>query len=188
MKKISFLIICLTSFVTSCQEFPLQDVNKNSIEDMNLITREILDFSSSNLGDYLSKGQNGELWYDQKLLARNSFNHLNNNFLDFSKLDLNLLVYPFERVDLLNKEFNSRVLNEDYGTFNLAQLVFADQLIGNLLAVYDLSEVGRIVRNFNIQITNSTLIQSEKDELFLLGSSALSVANFLMDGGLEIII
>lgn len=187
MKRIAFLTIVFLVLITSCQEFPEQEVKLNSIEDMNILTKEILNYSASNLSSYLEKGKNEELWFDQKKMAHENFENLDDNFLNLSNIDLDQLVAPFKKVDLTKVNLNSRVLNDDYGTFNEAQLVFADDFIFKLLAINDLSEVGRIVRNFHISVTNSSLSQEEKDELHLLGSSALSVADFLMNGGVEVI-
>lgn len=69
----------------------------------------------------------------------------------------------------------------------MAQVTVADQFITNMLEVDDLSEVGRIVRNFNIQVLNSSFTQEEKDELLLLYSAALNLGNFFMNNGIDII-
>jgi hypothetical protein len=187
MKRIASLTIVFLVLITSCQEFPEQEVKLNSIEDMNILTKEILNYSASNLSSYLEKGKNEELWFDQNKMAHENFENLDGNFLDLSNIDLNQLASPFKKVDLTKVNLNSRVSNVDYGTFNEAQVVFADDFIFKLLAINDLSEVGRIVRNFHISVTNSSLSQEEKDGLHLLGSSALSIANFFIDGGADLI-
>jgi hypothetical protein len=154
---------------------------------MNILTKEILNYTASNLSSYLEKGENEEFWFDQNKLVLENLENLDGNLWDLSKIDKKLLSVPFVKINLLEERRNSRISSDDYSTFNEAQLVFADNLITNLLAINDLSEVGGIVRNSQISVTNSSLSQEEKDELYLLGSSALSIANFLMNGGGEII-
>lgn len=187
MKRIASLTIVFLVLITSCQEFPEQEVKLNSIEDMNILTKEILNYSASNLSSYLEKGKNEELWFDQNKLASENFDNLDGNLWDLSNIDKKELTASYIKVNLLEARINSRISGDDYSTFNEAQLVFADNFISNLLAINDLSEVGGIVRNFHISVTNSSLSLEEKDELHLLGSSALSIADFLMNGGGEII-
>ncbi len=188
MKKVIFTLSCFMVFMLSCQDIPDRDtINLNSFEDMNKINKELIDFTTSNLSSFMSLGKNGEVWFDKNQLALASFDHLDGKLIDGSNLDFQSLAVPFKKVNLMSSDEQSRSLNDDYGTFNMAQVTVADQFITNMLAVDDLSEVGRIVRNFNIQVLNSAFTQEEKDELLLLSSAALNLGNFFMSNGIDII-
>jgi hypothetical protein len=188
MKKVIFMLSSFMVFMLSCQDIPDKDtLNLNSFEDMNKINKELIDFTTSNLSSFMSLGKNGEVWFDKNQLALASFDHLDGKLIDGSNLDFQSLAVPFKKVNLMISDEQSRSLNDDYGTFNMAQVTVADQFITNMLAVDDLSEVGRIVRNFNIQVLNSAFTQEEKDELLLLSSAALNLGDFFMNNGIDII-
>jgi hypothetical protein len=188
MKKVIFTLSCFMVFMVSCQEISDKDIiSLNSFEDMNKINKELIDFTSSNLSSFLSIGKNDEVWFDKHQLALASFNHLDGKFVDGSNLDFESLTAPFKKANISSSNEQNRVTNVDYGTFNSAQITIADQFINVLLAIEDLSQVGGVVRNFNIQVLNSNLTQEEKDELLLLSSAALNLGNFFMNGGTDII-
>ncbi|WP_439490883.1 hypothetical protein, partial [Algoriphagus sp.] len=177
MRKIVLPLLSVLFLLSSCQETPDKDVVvQNSIEDMNKITGELLDFASNNLSSFLSVGTKGEVWFDQHQMALDGMNHLDGRFIDGSKLDFKSLAAPFGKVHLSNINSRNRLLEVDYGTFSVEQISYADPFIGNLLAVDDLRTVGELVFTFNTRVRSSTLTQEEKDELFLLSSAAISLS------------
>lgn len=187
MKKNVFPLFALLAFLVSCQELPNKDIlSQNSIEDMNKITEELVVFTSSNLSSFLTIDTKGEVWLDKHQMAINAFHHLDGKLIDARNLDFQSLAAPFQR-ERLSLSVGNRTFGDDYGTFRMTQVTVADQFITNLLAVDDLSEVGGIVRNFNIQVLNSLFTTEEKDELLLLSSAALSLSNYIASGGGDII-
>ncbi|WP_144607392.1 glycine zipper family protein [Algoriphagus algorifonticola] len=187
MKKVSYVLF-LISFMFSCQE--LEDAgntNLNSFEDINKITNELITFNASKLSTFMTKESDGSLWMDKNQMTVSSFEHLDGYLINASGLDIELLAKPFGKERIDRNTMSNRVMNIDYGNFNMPQVWFADQLITNLLEVEDLYEVTDVVFSFNLQVLNSLLTQAEKDELLVLSSSALSIRDFLLNGGVDIL-
>lgn len=187
MKKVSYVLF-LISFMFSCQE--VEDVeitNLNSFDDMNKITNELVAFNASNLSTYVTKEKNGDLWLDKYQMGNASFRHLDGKLVDASQLDFKSLIKPFGKERIDKSTMSNRIMNFDYGNFNMPQVWFADQLVTNLLAVEDLYEVTDVVFSFNLQVLNSLLTQAEKDELLLLSSTALSIRDFILNDGINIL-
>lgn len=65
MKKNILITTCMLLMLNSCQEVPEQnEYPMTSIDDINVITKELVKFTASNLSKHLSIGKNGEVWYD----------------------------------------------------------------------------------------------------------------------------
>lgn len=175
-------------FMFSCQEVEDAKISRlNSFEDMNKITNELVTFNASNLSTFIDKESDGSFWLDKHQMAVSSFKHLDGILIDASGIDLELLSKSFRKERIERSNFSSRVMNFDYGNYNLPQAWFADQFITNLLAVDDLSEVTPLVFSFNVQVLNSLLPQEDKDELLLLSSTVLSIRDFLLNDGINIL-
>ncbi|MBN7802749.1 glycine zipper family protein [Algoriphagus aestuariicola] len=156
---------------------------------MKAITDELFHFNAANLSSYLSKDGKNKLWLDKQKMALESFNHLNGKLIDASNLDFQLLSGSYGKTEIVPQNLSIRASVEiDYGAFNGSQVTLADQYITDLLALDDLSLVGKTTKAFNITVTNSTLSQEEKDELKLLSATILSLKDFLLiDDGQSII-
>lgn len=188
MKKVNLTFSLLIMFMFSCQEVDHAKITSlNSFENMNKITNELITFNASNLSTFITKESEGILWMDKNQMAVSSFEHLDGSLIDAKELDFNSLAKPFNKERIDKNTMSSRIMSFDYGNFNMPQVWFADQFITNLLEVDDLSQVTTLVFSFNVQVLNSLLPQEDKDELLLLSSTVLSIRDFLLNGGLDIL-
>jgi hypothetical protein len=142
------------------------------------------------LNEFISRGENREILFDQKGLASSSLNFLNGKYFYGTNFEFWKITENFETINLLEifkENANGRTKAEDFNTFTWEQLELALPFIDNLYSINSLSEVNSISYDFTMQVANSTLSEQEKWGLFSLSSSAVNVAYFIDNGGTQVI-
>lgn len=113
---------------------------------------------------------------------------MDETMFDANNFDYLQIASQFEN-SIINYEREGRIKTYDFpDEFSYHQTTLATDFLNNLQNVEDLSDVPALVASFYYAIViNRWMSEEEKDVLFSMGASAEAMAQFFLEGGVDII-
>lgn len=192
MKRIYLIVLAVAFATSSCQEEETQLTNdyQNQISALGELYSTSLNGISLELKNGVSSNKQ-DLSALRKDVFVNSANFIDMHYFtdhEFSKEEINLIAESSN--SFLEENSGSRLLQSeliDNGHYTPAQVELIEPLVDQLMAEDFLNTADQVITNFNQSVINSDLTDEQKFELFSIGAASLASADFLNNGGIELI-
>ncbi len=194
MKKLISSIFAVLILVSSCnQEQDLSPAN-NFEEEISFLTEmntSGLNLTVSNLGKNITPIGNNEITLNQRQLVKEMLSGLNGQYFNADEKTIMDFATNYGELRLPDQLANVRTTGTvDLSTFEIYsedQLALVQPFVDDLLNEEDLNATKSKAISFQQSVVSSTLSDDEKIQLLTLSTGVISFAEFVEDGGIDLI-
>ncbi|GIV36402.1 MAG: hypothetical protein KatS3mg032_0781 [Cyclobacteriaceae bacterium] len=194
MKKLISSIFAVLILVSSCnQEQDLSPVNnfEKEISFLTEMNKSGLNLTVSNLGKNITPIGNNEITLNQRQLVKGMLSGLNGQYFNADEKTIMDFSSNYGELRLPDHFANARKNGTvDLSTFEIYsedQLALVQPFVDDLLNEEDLNATKSKAISFQQSVVSSTLSDDEKIQLLTLSTGVISFAEFVEDGGIDLI-